>query len=1321
MSSPLKSEPNRDATASIRGYVYQIYQSALAWIRLKPGETLFLEGAEDFDVHSENGVVTTQVKNQLQKLTLNNKGVIEAINNFWLNSKKNPSRTVSMRFLSTAAAGKEKSNKHFSGSGLDYWQAVAMHKKAVKPLRDFLSQKSLHPELHDFLKNASDVDLNRQFISRITWDTGNRSLDELISELELEIVEFGITQNANTHASTRALHVVIGDVVNNLTRFRKAELTTVSFRETFERATAELVPTGLMQAMLRQSLQTASSQPQIVLDEFDEQPPLVRDSIGRTNVVANLCNVLNTHSALFLSGASGSGKTSLACLVANATRKSFRWLNFRNVDATSARRIVSNARLVLKQTGDSAHIVLDDFPFDKVDQFESQFLQLIRLIIESGGSIITTSYQACSDQLLEKLRLVNASNQQVGGFAIEDIEEMLRLLNCPPNTVKEHSKVIEIASNGGHPQLVHARIKHVKENGWRVPNLTQIFDSTIEADVRRDARQKLVHEIPSDDARTLLYRLTLAFGRFSRAHALSIASVDLAVKLPGEQFDILVGPWIERIAEDEFRVCPILSFQGKDNLYPEEVSRVHHKFAECAFDLQPMSPLDFETGITHALFAQAEKQLAMAAHFLLKEKFDVPTAKALRLFSMMKLEQGQRLAESNPDLDAMLRVGQFKIASVLKDDSCARQIIARAFESLERGSRDETKLMVLLSFLIDSNLPAPLDVALKAIAEIARIETRGSSVNLRQSLKDLGFPGMAGIQSLFYISIMRLASTQDLLLVLGALEQMESALASELASIFNDDETARLFLNNAWINESKNVNFDAAPLVSALERSRHFASLRNLPNLQRQSVLLQATLHAEYLDDVTSAKTLLHQLLEVNSSDAYAMLGEAKILFKSEDYLAASLKFDAVLRDVYVNTIDATFALRLLAICHGKLENWQLASKAFCDAATLAKAKVESKSLFRFSIGLLADSAFCDWKWGDRNATVSKLTAALEALEQIPQEEDLRSHHVHVFIRHLIAFIFAEKNSPPNNATRSQLAVGMCSNQEPNQAVRAISIHDIDTIWAMLMCLDERWQCNLALRANLSVRPGFLNPNLLTQQFLRLHEFEMLALGKHCNNAVGIIIRATESALFSSAQQSLDSTFWLANNQRITVLPHEHWASRENQVRLVHTLSAIGVVALSKSQPIPFSIWESDLKMHGALSTELSRFFCIVRNEVSPTGALEEQVAMSLVNLTRQLAAKDRFRCHFILFNLIDQDSEAAIISTNALEKIVCDSWRQAAMEQRFSLVSPNLNAPQISMACNDQTRTGIRKISSVLMVAAPATGLTLSDDALTALKRRAS
>jgi hypothetical protein len=160
MIEGLVGDKRRQATDSIRGYVYQAYQSVLAWMRLEKDEVLFLEGAEDFDVHSADGVIVTQVKDTAGSgtLTLRSGDVIAAINNFWRHQQNNSDKTVSLRFLTTALPGREK-GAEFGGfsTGIEYWSAAKRDASlSLEPLRSFLLSLNLEPSLADFLRRLDN-------------------------------------------------------------------------------------------------------------------------------------------------------------------------------------------------------------------------------------------------------------------------------------------------------------------------------------------------------------------------------------------------------------------------------------------------------------------------------------------------------------------------------------------------------------------------------------------------------------------------------------------------------------------------------------------------------------------------------------------------------------------------------------------------------------------------------------------------------------------------------------------------------------------------------------------------------------------------------------------------------------------------------------------------------------------------------------------------------------------------------------------------------------------------------------------------------------
>ena len=55
-------DPSREAVASLRGYAYQLYASALAWLDLGIEEELHLEVAEDYAIAASDALKAVQVK-----------------------------------------------------------------------------------------------------------------------------------------------------------------------------------------------------------------------------------------------------------------------------------------------------------------------------------------------------------------------------------------------------------------------------------------------------------------------------------------------------------------------------------------------------------------------------------------------------------------------------------------------------------------------------------------------------------------------------------------------------------------------------------------------------------------------------------------------------------------------------------------------------------------------------------------------------------------------------------------------------------------------------------------------------------------------------------------------------------------------------------------------------------------------------------------------------------------------------------------------------------------------------------------------------------
>ena len=108
-------DPSREAINSLRGYVYQMYQSALAWTELEDDEFLYLEVAEDFALVAKEALEAVQVKETAGQVTINSKDIIATIDSFVELQEKNPSLKVTLRHLTTSTIGKEKKLEHRVG------------------------------------------------------------------------------------------------------------------------------------------------------------------------------------------------------------------------------------------------------------------------------------------------------------------------------------------------------------------------------------------------------------------------------------------------------------------------------------------------------------------------------------------------------------------------------------------------------------------------------------------------------------------------------------------------------------------------------------------------------------------------------------------------------------------------------------------------------------------------------------------------------------------------------------------------------------------------------------------------------------------------------------------------------------------------------------------------------------------------------------------------------------------------------------------------------------------------------------------------------
>src|SRR5882724_3536667 len=391
MVEGLVGDKRRQATDSIRGYVYQAYQSVLAWMRLGKDAVLFLEGAEDFDVHSADGVIATQVKDTVGRgsLTLRSGDAIAAINNFWRHQQNNPDKTVSVRFLTTALPGREKGGE-FGGipTGIEYWSAAKRDASlSLEPLRSLLLSLTLEPSLADFLRRSDDQAIRKDLVCRIDWDTGSKPIDGLVAAIKDDLVCFGASKRIDSYQSEKVLDTLLRGVADLLSADGERRLGYADFVREFEQATMELVSREeavTLRAVIGQIAHLAQMANSPILADLNRAPNvlgaplrLMERAASRTDLVNDLAGILRRHGVLFLRGSTGLGKTSLAQLLVDKLGGEWVWAGFRGRDPRQIAKHLRRAACEIKAHDLPPRVVLDDLDLGSLAQFERELLEFI--------------------------------------------------------------------------------------------------------------------------------------------------------------------------------------------------------------------------------------------------------------------------------------------------------------------------------------------------------------------------------------------------------------------------------------------------------------------------------------------------------------------------------------------------------------------------------------------------------------------------------------------------------------------------------------------------------------------------------------------------------------------------------------------------------------------------------------------------------------------------------------------------------------------------------------------------------------------------------
>ncbi len=594
-------------------------------------------------------------------------------------------------------------------------------------------------------------------------------------------------------------------------------------------------------------------------------------------------------------------------------------------------------------------------------------------------------------------------------FTEEEAKALVLVNGGDPN---KWGRLAYVAGAGGHPQLTHAFVVGMASRGWPVEEIRGILSHGLSSDdtdaARAAVRRNLVTALP-EGTRNLLYRLSLTIGRFNRSLALSLGSLPPPVSKAGECMDQLVGPWIEAVGRDSYRVSPLASRFGNETLSNDEQKQIHETIAVQMIGKGKIDASDADAIFMHAITGKSEYYLAILAQSVLtagSHTIEILT-EHFTVFPLLRTDTP--IFPENPWVSGMLRLAQFKLVAAAGEGTKASDIATALFNEIEKQPEGELRhgfeVMALTAILSTMGVANYLDNWIGLLSRYKSMVDADEFLQSRKAKLERGGDeaGASMFGMLFGIGSAHVASVARLEQIIDELDQLDAGeRALWLTPVERSFSDYSVLINGPWASQQGGESFDARDAAMRYRRMAEKTGKWRVRFLSAQCYVAQAVMLDEYENDVEAAFAVLDEAVANLGNDVILARARAKVFWRHDQHAAALEILRGVADQVGAdNPVERAFALREAAISAAKTDEWPLAEKWFLEAQSAA-GHAQSDDMRAMSIGLGADAAVAAFEVGKVGLALTRLAEAIEALASINPDASLRTAYCHRVIRHTV-------------------------------------------------------------------------------------------------------------------------------------------------------------------------------------------------------------------------------------------------------------------------------------------------------------------------------
>jgi len=1341
----MKHDRKREAVPSISGFVYQFWQSIYRWITLKENEILFLEGAEDIDIISpKNGKATAiQIKYTKRSITLNSKDVIEAINNYWKHRTENVDKVIEYYFITTSQRGKERGKPFGDTSGLDYWESIEHLKKEIAPLKDhLLKNKDLSSEIKQYINSATDDEIRNELIKRIKWLTGSKDLKSIQELVERKVCLYGNKRNVPYQISLKVVPILLKYVIDIICQKRNRRLEYFDFVKTFDDSTVVNVPyqalsTGDQILALKATLPVITpigsldSSPNIQLGKnYGFMPTMLPDKcINRTDLISNLLKIFESEWILLIKGSSGTGKSVLARLLTDAEKSRWLWIDAKSISPKEIKEILF--RIALENAETNRKIVINDINFGPgTEEFHYALEALLHSVYSSDGKIILTTYGELPSNIFLNMQIMSESIIDIPLLKSEEIKQLATEYGCTDNKQLDIWTKVIFARTRGHPQLGHANIKSLSKKGWPVFHVADLTkDEDIET-IRRGARNKLIEQLPSDKARSFVYKLSVIGFPFRREHAIELGQGIEGLSNPGEIFDFLTGPWIEKISNTYYRLSPLLENSAKMVWGKDEIAAAQKELAETIANCGSLTLLEANIILVNGIISGTGRPVLGVITSLLSapEKYWRKISNELDWITYIGLVPGKTAFPYDPLVNVYLRQFQYRVAIEKNDIELASKIAVLWEHELEYGQTPELKLVDRFMFLVKTitsyEVMFSQEIIISRIVELMNSEAEiNKLLNVSSLFKDLhnklNFP-----ESLLLFSIARVKNVREFDSLLTALEKQPTKIRNRLISLLQTkNDSAEFLLNSVFLGELNKGAPNWEGCIEIIERAIEFSFSWNIKSLAIAAYRTISIIQDEQMKDSGKGlKVLDTARARLGSEHPYLANERATILYNRKRYRNALKIWNDAFRDWPHDTVfKPTYHVSYALDCAAKEGDWSkvkaFALKGSEFATQLGNAVLATA--FRAECGLVL------WKEKSYQESINAFSLIVDELPELsnPYKHTL-SYKLQKLVGHALAWMTQEIGD------RVQLAepqIGCFSNQVIDEKIREYPLQPAGFMWYFLAGLEYKLGTGKLMLKRLEKESQILNIPFLNYQFWHIkigHSLRDLDL----KNLISDFEKWYRNFNISRKHVTSGKSLFEKIDTKQTNQDNDNLPKDSQLIPLLILGALIKFVNIGKYSNAPVAKWKADAKRLQFLNFD--DYFQFIQN--APKKSTEELIQLmkegkteikciAALNISSRELIKPLYRLYadLTLVNVMKVFPWIEAVEID-FEQMTSRNWKKVASQQSFALSAPRINIPIIEKACSDLSK-GLKKVAKILMAVKNAVQLSIPDVELNNLKELAN